>query len=135
MPLFGRKKAATQKGAAEHAAASATEHPQNAQATITSAVAADPSLPPTLAAARLFPSPRAYKRGFLRFKIKEQLEEGRGGHWNWHNGATHHGNQEPDDEELEEVRKRYGYKTEAEGGPSKLYLMVCVQLHDFAFRV
>ncbi|PWN26004.1 hypothetical protein BDZ90DRAFT_206467, partial [Jaminaea rosea] len=95
-----------------------------AQPTITSAVAADPTLPPTIAAARLFPLPRAYRRGILRFKIKAELEEGRGTSWNWHNGATHVKNQEPDDEELEAVRKRFGYKKESEGGPSRLYLMI-----------
>lgn len=122
---FGRNKA-TRDGAKDHAAASSTV-PAQAQATITSAVAADPTLPPTVAAARLFPLPRAYRRGILRFKIKAELEEGRGTSWNWHNGATHAKNKEPDDEELEAVRERFGYKKESEGGPSRLYLMVSRQ--------
>lgn len=123
MTIGGGNKA-TRESAAAHAAASATEWPQNTQATITSALAADPTLPATIAAKRLFPNPRAYKRGLLRTKIKHELEDGRGSRWNWHNGATHKHNAEPDEAELESVRKKYGYKTEAEGGPSRLYLMV-----------
>ncbi|SNX87803.1 uncharacterized protein MEPE_06514 [Melanopsichium pennsylvanicum] len=98
--------------------------PQSSQPTITSAVAADPTLPPSKAAKHLFPVPSAAKRGMLRFKIKEQLEEGRGRHWVWDKGAVHHANREPDDEELERVRRKFGYKPTAEGGPSRLYLMV-----------
>ncbi|TKY87535.1 hypothetical protein EX895_003549 [Sporisorium graminicola] len=98
--------------------------PQSSQPTITSAVAADPTLPPSQAAKHLFPSPSAAKRGILRFKIKEQLEEGRHKHWVWDKGAVHHGNREPDDDELERVRLRFGYKSTAEGGPSRLYLMI-----------
>ncbi len=77
--------------------------PQSSQPTITSAVAADPTLPPSQAAKHLFPVPSAAKRGILRFKIKEQLEEGRGKHWIWDKGAVHDTNREPDDEELERV--------------------------------
>lgn len=98
--------------------------PQSSQPTITSAVAADPTLPPSEAAKHLFPTPPAAKRGLIRFKIKEQLEEGRGKHWVWDKGAVHHGNREPDDEELDRVRRRFGYKSEPEGGPSRLYLMI-----------
>ncbi|GAC94264.1 hypothetical protein PHSY_001835 [Pseudozyma hubeiensis SY62] len=98
--------------------------PQSSQATITSALAADPTLAPSIAAKQLFPVPSAAKRGILRFKIKEQLEEGRGKHWVWDKGAVHHGNREPDDDELERVRLRYGYKPTDQGGPSRLYLMV-----------
>ncbi|KAJ1024134.1 hypothetical protein NDA16_002973 [Ustilago loliicola] len=98
--------------------------PQSSQPTITSAVAADPTLPPSEAAKHLFPTPPAAKRGLIRFKIKEQLEEGRGKHWVWDKGAVHHGNREPDDEELERVRHRFRYKSEADGGPSRLYLMI-----------
>ncbi|SAM86194.1 uncharacterized protein UBRO_08611 [Ustilago bromivora] len=98
--------------------------PQSSQPTITSAVAADPTLPPSEAAKHLFPTPPAAKRGLIRFKIKEQLEEGRGKHWVWDKGAVHHGNREPDDQELQRVRHRFGYKSEAEGGPSRLYLMI-----------
>lgn len=142
MVTLNKAKQATREKATEKSLASSTESPQSSQPTITSAVAADPSLPPTLAAARLFPPPKAYKRGILRFKIKEQLEEGRSKSWNWHNGATHHGNAEPDDEELEAVRKQYGYKEEKDGGPSRLYLMVschsasvCLHSpHTYTFR-
>ncbi|CAO1634731.1 unnamed protein product [Parajaminaea phylloscopi] len=123
MVTMGRNKA-TRQGAQESAAASSTQQPQASQATITSAVAADPKLPPTVAAKRLFPLPGAARRGVLRFKIKEQLEEGRGHTWNWHNGATHANNQKPEEEELESIRKRFGYKDEKDGGPSKLYLMM-----------
>ncbi|CDR99991.1 uncharacterized protein SPSC_03386 [Sporisorium scitamineum] len=98
--------------------------PQSSQPTITSAVAADPTLPPSQAAKHLFPAPSAAKRGVLRFKIKEQLEEGRHKHWVWDKGAVHHGNREPDDDELERVRLRFGYKPIAQGGPSRLYLMI-----------
>ncbi|GAC76283.1 hypothetical protein PANT_20c00041 [Moesziomyces antarcticus T-34] len=98
--------------------------PQATQPTITSAVAADPTLPPTDAAKYLFPVPSAAKRGIIRFKIKEQLEEGRGKHWVWDKGAVHQGNREPDDDELDHVRQRYGYKKPEQGGPSRLYLMV-----------
>ncbi|KAN0064946.1 hypothetical protein ACQY0O_002004 [Thecaphora frezii] len=97
---------------------------QSQQLTITSAVAADPTLPPSKAAKRLFPLPSATKRGVLRFSIKEKLEEGRGKHWVWDKGAVHDGNREPDDEELEQVRIRYGYKELEKGGPSRLYLMM-----------
>ncbi|CAO1625474.1 unnamed protein product [Sympodiomycopsis kandeliae] len=124
MPTLRKAKKQTREKATQHASSSSTEKPQSEHATITSAVAADPQLPPTLAAARLFPKPKAYKRGILRFKIKEQLEEGRGKSWNWHNGATHHGNIEPDDQELDAIRRQYGYKSEEDGGPSKLYMMI-----------
>lgn len=98
--------------------------PQSSQPTITSAVAADPTLAPSAAAKHLFPVPSAAKRGVLRFKIKEQLEEGRGKHWVWDKGAVHHSNREPDDQELELVRLKYGYKPTDQGGPSRLYLMI-----------
>ncbi|SPO31578.1 uncharacterized protein UTRI_06398_B [Ustilago trichophora] len=98
--------------------------PQSSQPTITSAVAADPTLPPSHAAKHLFPIPSAAKRGIIRFKIKEQLEEGRGKHWIWDKGAVHQDNREPDDDELQRVRHRFGYKSTAQGGPSRLYLMV-----------
>lgn len=118
----------TKEKATKESNASASSSPQSEQATITSALAADPTLPPSKAAKRLFPSPPAWKRGVLRFRIKEQLEEGRGKHWNWHKGAVHDGNREPNDKELQLVREKYGYKREEEGGPSKLYLMVSVSV-------
>lgn len=98
--------------------------PQSSQPTITSAVAADPTLPPSKAAERLFPDPGAARRGIMRFRIKEQLEEGRGKHWTWDKGAVDQRNLEPDDEELERVRQRFGYKPTEQGGPSRLYLMI-----------
>lgn len=81
-------------------------------------------MPPSKAEKRLFPSPPAWKRAILRYKIKEELQEGRGKKWNWHKGAVHDTNAEPDDDELQRVRERYGYKSEQEGGPSRLYTMV-----------
>lgn len=123
MSCFPKTKA-TQQSAKEKSAASSSTLPQSEHATITSAVAADPTLPPSKAASRLFPNPPAWKRGILRFKIKEQLEEGRGKTWNWHKGAVHVGNREPDEKELQSIRDRFGYSTDPEKGPSKLYLMM-----------
>lgn len=114
----------TRKAAAVHPVASAFFPPQSEIATITSALAADPQLAPTKAAKRLFPNAPAWKRAILRFQIKGELEEGRGTRWNWHKGAVHDSNVEPDDEELQLVRQRYGYKPEEKGGPSRLYTMV-----------
>lgn len=133
MPAIGGRNKATRHGAESHAAASSTLQAQK-QPIITSALAADPSLAPEVAAKRLFPLPRAYRRGLLRFRIKEQLEEGRGHTWNWHNGATHHGNEEPGEEELEGVRTRFGYKKEKDGGPSRLYLMVSIHIVSHSRR-
>ena len=112
--------ASAQKELAAHQDA----RPQSSQPTITSAVAADPPLPPTKAAKRLFPLPSATKRGLIRFRIKEQLEEGRGKHWVWDKGAVHDANVEPDDDEIERVRQRFGYKPIDKHGPSRLYLMI-----------
>lgn len=123
MSCFPRTKA-TQQSAQEKSAASSSTFPQSEHATITSAVAADPTLPPSKAASRLFPNPPAWKRGILRFKIKEQLEEGRGKKWNWHKGAVHVGNQEPDEDELQSIRDRFGYSDDPEKGASRLYLMM-----------
>ncbi|PWN35392.1 uncharacterized protein FA14DRAFT_121652 [Meira miltonrushii] len=123
MSCFPKTKA-TQQSAKEKSAASSSTLPQSEHPTITSAVAADPTLPPSKAATRLFPNPPAWKRGILRFKIKEQLEEGRGKKWNWHKGAVHVGNQEPDEKELQSIRERFGYSSDPEKGPSKLYLMM-----------
>lgn len=123
MSCFPKTKA-TQQSAKEKSTASSSTFPQSEHATITSAVATDPSLPPSKAASRLFPNPPAWKRGILRFKIKEQLEEGRGKKWNWHKGAVHVGNREPDDEELRSIRDRFGYSEDAEKGASRLYLMM-----------
>ena len=122
--MMQTKTKATREKAASHSAASASASPQNDAGTITSAVAADPHLPPSKAEKRLFPSPPAWKRAILRYKIKEELQEGRGKKWNWHKGAVHDTNAEPDDDELQRVRERYGYKSEQEGGPSRLYTMV-----------
>lgn len=122
--MLEAKTAATREAAASHSLASASSPPQSETATITSALAADPHLAPSKAAKRLFPDAPAWKRAILRFKIKEELQEGRGKKWNWHKGAVHPGNVEPNDAELEGVRKQYGYKAEQEGGPSRLYTMV-----------
>ncbi|EPQ30619.1 uncharacterized protein PFL1_02143 [Pseudozyma flocculosa PF-1] len=130
--ICGSSSKATREGAQHLAHTSAgadvgtcqDARPQSQQATITSAVAADPTLPPSKAAEILFPPPSAARRGLLRFTIKEQLEEGRGKHWVWDKGAVHDGNREPDDDELERVRLRYGYKELEKGGPSRLYLMM-----------
>ncbi|PWN48535.1 hypothetical protein IE53DRAFT_381263 [Violaceomyces palustris] len=117
--------------AQQHASASAGSgekgqppRPQSSQPTITSAVAAEPRLAPSKAAKQLYPLPSAFKRGLIRFRIKEQLEEGRGKHWVWHKGAVHKRNLEPDDDELQRVREKYGYPQEDKGGPSRLYLMM-----------
>lgn len=120
--------AKTRHAAAQSASTSAGAFPQNDKPTIISALAANPTLAPSIAAKQLFPLPSAAKRGILRFRIKEQLEEGRGKHWHWNKGATHANNAEPDDEELEATRIRYGYKTAAEGGPRRLYLMVSADI-------
>ena len=89
----------------------------------------------------LYPLPSTYKRGILRAQIKHKLEEGRESKWVWHNGATHEGNQEPDDAELKAICQKYGYiwsgeedenavekesqgEDEPESRPSRLYLMV-----------
>lgn len=122
--MLETKTKATRKAAASHSAASASSSPQSGIGTITSALAADPQLAPTKAAKRLFPNAPAWKRAILRFQIKGELEEGRGTKWNWHKGAVHDTNVEPDEEELQLVRQRYGYKSEKEGGPSRLYTMV-----------
>lgn len=121
-----RKSKATRSSAEKGAGASSSAEPQSQHATITSAVAAMPSLPPSKAAKRLFPNPPAWKRAILRVQIKEKLEEGRGLKWNWHKGAVHEGNREPDERELQAIRERYGYKSEEEHGPSRLYMMVRV---------
>ncbi|CAD6887945.1 unnamed protein product [Tilletia controversa] len=104
--------------------ASSEREPQKYQDTISSAVAAKPDLAPSKAAKQLFPPPSACKRGFIRFRIKEQLEEGRAKKWSWHRGALHEGNVKPDDEELVRIREQYGYKSEEDGGPSRLYLEI-----------
>ncbi|UZJ51719.1 hypothetical protein CBS101457_001039 [Exobasidium rhododendri] len=114
----------TREKAESHAVASASSPPQSHAGTITSALAAEPTLAPSKAAKRLFPNPPAWKRAILRFKIKEELEEGRGKKWNWHKGAVHKTNIEPNEGELQSVRAQYGYKSEAEGGPKKLYIMI-----------
>jgi len=106
------------------AVASSEREPQKHKDTISSAVAANPQLPPTKAAKKLFPPPSAFKRGLIRFRIKEQLEEGRAKKWTWHNGAIHEGNAKPLDDELDKIREQYGYQPEAEGGPSRLYLEI-----------
>jgi hypothetical protein len=129
------KTKATRSAAASHSLASASSPPQSETGTITSALAADPHLAPSKAAKRLFPDAPAWKRAILRFKIKEELQEGRGSKWNWHKGAVHACNLEPDDEELKAVRTRYGYKSEEEGGPSRLYSMVssfCISVSNCA---
>ncbi|KAK0545576.1 hypothetical protein OC846_004897 [Tilletia horrida] len=104
--------------------ATSEKEPQKHHQTISSAVAERPQLPPTKAAKKLFPPPSAFKRGLIRFKIKEQLEEGRAKKWSWHNGALHTNNARPLDDELDRIREKYGYKSEAEGGPSRLYLEI-----------
>ncbi|CEH16144.1 MITOCHONDRIAL CARDIOLIPIN HYDROLASE [Ceraceosorus bombacis] len=114
---------ATREKAEKEGVASSSE-PALQHATITSAVAADPKLAPRIAEKRLFPPPTAARRGLLRFKIKEQLEEGRSKGWNWHKGAVHACNVEPEEDELQKIRDMYGYKSEAEGGPGRLYLMM-----------
>lgn len=118
------KASKTRASALQASAASGNDSPQNSFATITSALAANPSLAPSVAAKQLFPPPSAARRGFLRFKIKEQLEEGRGKHWQWNRGAVHEKNIGPDDDELEKVRLQFGYKEEENGGPGRLYLTV-----------
>lgn len=45
-------------------------------------------------------------------------------HWHWEQGATSPRNAPPSAEELEAVRRYYGYKPESEGGPSELYLQL-----------
>lgn len=122
MPLTKTKQ--TRETAELYATASASSPPQSHAGTITSALAAEPDLAPSRAAKRLFPNPPAWKRAILRFKIKEELEEGRGKKWNWHKGAVHATNTEPTEEELQLVREKYGYKSEEKGGPSRLYTMV-----------
>ena len=116
----------TREKAGAYAAASASSPPQSGQGTITSALASDPALAPSQAAKRLYPNPPAWKRAILRFKIKEELEEGRGKGWNWHKGAVHATNTEPDDKELERVKERYGYSATGKESPSRLYTMVSV---------
>lgn len=118
---------ATQASAQNASYASGNEKPQNQFATITSALAANPTLAPSKAAKQLFPPPSAARRGILRFKIKEQLEEGRGKHWQWNKGAVHEKNIGPDDDELEKTRLQFGYKSEEEGGPGRLYLTVSIR--------
>jgi hypothetical protein len=112
----------TKQGAASHSVASSPS--KTTCSTITSALAAEPDLAPSKAASRLFPNPPAWKRAILRHKIKEELEDGRGKKWNWHKGAVHDTNVEPAEDELQNVREKYGYKSESEGGPSRLYTMV-----------
>lgn len=124
MAILTHATKATRADAASASATGSSALPHSTHGTITSALAADPTLPPSVAEQRLFPQAPAWKRAVLRWTIKEKLEEGRGKGWNWHKGAVHDSNVEPDDEELESVRTTYGYKTEAEGGPSRLYLMV-----------
>lgn len=119
-----RKTTKTRRKAKKASTSSSKSYPQSRDATITSAVCAEPELAPLKAASRLFPNPPAWKRAILRFKIKEQLEEGRGKGWNWHKGAVHDKNREPGAEELQMVRERYGYKAGSEGGPSELYLKI-----------
>lgn len=118
----------TRQAAHDKAAASSSVGPQSQSATITSAVAAEPDLPPLKAASRLFPNPPAWKRAILRVKIKEQLEEGRVKKWKWHKGAVHAKNLEPDDEELKAVCERYGYRFGSEeqekDAPSRLFTMM-----------
>ncbi|KAK0531098.1 hypothetical protein OC835_003798 [Tilletia horrida] len=104
--------------------ATSEREPQMHQHTISSAVAAKPDLAPTKAAKKLFPPPSAFKRGLIRFRIKEMLEEGRAKQWSWHNGALHEGNAKPLDDELDRIRAKYGYQQEADGGPSRLYLEI-----------
>ncbi|KAE8216601.1 hypothetical protein CF327_g269 [Tilletia walkeri] len=104
--------------------ASSEREPQKFKDTISSAVAAKPTLAPSKAAKKLFPPPDAFRRGFIRFRIKEQLEEGRAKKWSWHKGALHEGNSKPEDEELDRIREQYGYKAEQDGGPSRLYLEI-----------